>query len=425
MKKTPIFLITLTCFFSSFSSYALPEPSTSHPTVLTATTHSTPSGTELPEAPTLGKSPVSSPTRQASSTPPIIPAPPTIEAKGYLLIDAQSGYVITQKNQHVHMAPASLTKLMTMYVVSAALKEGRIKWTDLVPISENAWHTGGSRMFVQVGTQVPVQELVPGIIVASGNDACVAMSEFVAGTEGSFVDLMNQMASQLGMKNTHYADATGLPDPNNYTTPYDLGILSRAIIAHYPNDYSWYSQKWTAYNGIRQPNRNSLLFSDPTVDGLKTGFTDDAGYCLVASAKRQNTMRLIAVIMGATNEKERARQAEALLNYGFRFFETHLLYKAEKSVATRRVWFGEYKESKLGLGEDLYVTVPIGQYPKLQVISQTPSQLNAPLVKGQEYGQLKVFLNKQLVAQRALIALSDNPLAGFFSRLWDQIVSRL
>jgi D-alanyl-D-alanine carboxypeptidase (penicillin-binding protein 5/6) len=278
-------------------------------------------------------------------------------------------------------------------------------------------------MFVKVGTQVPMADLINGIIVASGNDACIAMAEFIAGSENSFVDLMNKVAVQLGMKNTHYADATGLPNPANYTTPYDLSILARAIIYHYPEDYKWYSQKWMTYNRIKQPNRNLLLFRDPTVDGLKTGHTDEAGYCLIASSKRNNNMRLIAIVMGSSSTRQRATDAESLLNYGFRFFETHRLYAANTTLSTQRVRFGQEKQTALGLAQDLYVTIPTGQYDKLKASLSIEPTLKAPLQKGQSCGQVQVRLNNQIIATQPLIALADNPLGGFFSRLWDHITA--
>jgi D-alanyl-D-alanine carboxypeptidase (penicillin-binding protein 5/6) len=418
---------------------ATATPTTPKPISTTAASSSAANRTApMPAAPTLAATPTptaTTPTPQplpnkpiptlntAKTATPVTPVPPVIDAKGYLLIDADSGYVIAQKNQDTPMPPASLTKLMTMYVVSSAMKEGRIHMTDNVPISENAWRTGGSRMFVKVGTQVPAQDLINGIIVASGNDACVAMAEFVAGSEHSFVDLMNKVAVQLGMKNTHYADATGLPDPQNYTTPYDLSILARAIIYHYPEDYKWYSQKWMSYNNIKQPNRNLLLFRDPTVDGLKTGHTDEAGYCLVASAKRNNNMRLIAVVMGSASMKQRATDAGILLNYGFRFFETHQLYAANTVLSKQRVWFGAEKETEFGLAQNLYVTIPIGQYDKLKATLSINPKIKAPVVKEQAYGQAQVVLNNQVIATQPLVALTDNPLGGFFSRLMDYISS--
>ncbi|HVV69793.1 MAG TPA: D-alanyl-D-alanine carboxypeptidase family protein [Gammaproteobacteria bacterium] len=360
----------------------------------------------------------------ASTGPTIVPVPPEVQAKAYVLIDADSGYVVAQKNADSKMAPASLTKLMTMFVISGALENNRIHLTDPVLISENAWRTGGSRMFVQVGTQVPVQDLINGIVVVSGNDACVAMAEHVAGSESSFVDLMNKTAAVLGMQNTHYADATGLPDPQNYTTPIDLSKLTRAIIYTYPQDYQWYSQKWMTYNNIRQPNRNLLLWRDPTVDGLKTGHTDDAGYCLVASAKRQN-MRLIAVIMGDTSAHQRATDALALLNYGYRFYETHQLYAKNTKVTAMRVWFGKYKETPLGVAQNFYVTIPVGQYNQLKGGIEVNPEVNAPIVKGQSYGNLEIRLNDQLIATQPMIALENNPMANVFSRLWDHVLIKV
>jgi D-alanyl-D-alanine carboxypeptidase (penicillin-binding protein 5/6) len=369
--------------------------------------------------------PKPSPGRAApAANPTIVPVPPQVQAKGYVLIDADSGYVIAQQNAETKMPPASLTKLMTMFVISGSLDNGRIHLTDPVLVSENAWRTGGSRMFVQVGTQVPVQDLINGIVVVSGNDACVAMAEHVAGSESSFVDLMNKTAGILGMQNTHYTDATGLPDPQNYTTPMDLSKLTRAIIHTYPQDYQWYSQKWMTYNNIRQPNRNLLLWRDPTVDGLKTGHTDDAGYCLVASAKRQN-MRLIAVLMGDTSTHQRATDALALLNYGYRFFETHQLYAKDTKVTSMRVWFGKHKETPLGVGQNFYVTIPVGQYNQLKGGIAVNPQVNAPVVKGQSYGTLEIRLNDQVVAAQPVVALEDNLMANVFSRLWDHVLIKV
>lgn len=350
----------------------------------------------------------------------IVPTPPPINAAAYLLMDANSGNVIAQNNADVRRPPASLTKLMTMYVISGLLQSGRIKPTDLVTISENAWRTGGSKMFVQVGTQVPVQDLIQGIIVASGNDACVAMAEHVAGSEASFVDLMNRSAQKLGMNSSHYADSTGLPSPQNYTTARDLAKLTRAIIYDYPNDYQWYSQKWMMYNQIKQPNRNLLLWRDPSVDGLKTGHTEEAGYCLVASAKRNET-RLIAIVLGSPSMKQRASDVQALLNYGYSFFETHKMYDKNKPITELKTWFGKQKQTALGVTQDLYVTAPVGQYQKLKASVFLNKPLHAPIVKGQSYGEVRVFLNNQVIAAQPLVALENNPKAGFFSRSMDRI----
>jgi len=351
----------------------------------------------------------------------IIPKAPDIDAKGYLLIEGNSGYVLSQVNADQRMAPASLTKLMTMYVISGLLKSGRIHLTDQVTISENAWRTGGSRMFIKLGTQVPVQDLVNGIIVASGNDACVAMAEFVAGSEESFVDLMNKTAQQLGMNGTHYADATGLPNPDNYTTPYDLAILARAIINNFPEDFKWYSQKWMEYNNIKQPNRNLLLWRDPTVDGLKTGHTEEAGYCLVASAKRNDT-RLIAIVMGAPSMKQRATDAQELLNFGFSFYESHKLFAQNATLTSARTWYGKNDTTPLGVNKDFYATVPKGSYNKLKASLSIDPTIKAPITKGQQLGTIQVTLNNEVVASQPLIALEDNPQGNIFSRGIDHII---
>ena len=385
-------------------------------TVIFAATAANTSPISTVQLPVLKSNSTPSATKQAT----IIPTPPTINAKGYILVDADSGYIIAEKNMHERMPPASLTKLMTMYVVSEALKSNRIHLTDQVLISENAWKTGGSRMFIQVGTQVPVQDLINGIVVASGNDACVAMSEFIAGSQPSFVDLMNKTAAEIGLKNTHYTDATGLPNPENYTSPFDLSLLTRAIIRNYPVDYKVYSQKWMTYNNIKQPNRNLLLWRDPSVDGLKTGFTDDAGYCLAASAKRQN-MRLIAIVMGSTSPQQRANDAQALLTYGFRFYETHKLYAGNVPLITLRTWFGKHKETTLGLAQDLYVTIPVGQHDNLNATISSQPKVKAPIAKGKDYGTVRVTLNNQAISSQSLVALIDNPVGGIFARLRDHI----
>lgn len=404
------------------------------PTTITApaATVAVPASTAAPAAPTttlpqanvlppVPPKPVSA--AVAKSKPTIVtptPVAPDVDAKGYILVDADSGVVIAQRNADQRMAPASLTKLMTMYVISGFIENGRLKLTDQVTVSENAWRTGGSRMFIQVGTQVPVQDLINGIVIASGNDACVAMAEHLAGTEQSFVDMMNKTAQDLGMKNTHYADATGLPNPTNYTTPYDLSLLTRAIIENYPEDYKWYSQKWMLYNNIRQPNRNLLLWRDPSVDGLKTGHTDDAGYCLVSSAKR-NDMRLIAIIMGSSSTKQRANAAQALLNYGFSFYQTHKLYAANTPLTTLRIHHGRDKQSAFGLSQPLVVTIPTNQSGQLKAMLGMQPDIRAPITKGKPYGVLQVRLGDQVIANQPIVALADNPEASVISRWMDDI----
>lgn len=349
-----------------------------------------------------------------------MPAAPNIDAKGYILMDANTGVVLAGKNIDTMMPPASLTKLMTLYQIADALKAGRLHLQDLVNVSEKAWRTGGSKMFVKVGSQIPVNELIQGIAVVSGNDACVAMAEHIAGTEEAFADLMNQTAAKLGMKNTHYTDATGLPDPKHYTSPRDLGILAKAIITQFPEYYHWYSQKWFEFNGIRQPNRDILLWRDPTVDGMKTGFTNDAGYCLVSSAKRGDE-RLIAVIMGSSSTKARANASLALLNFGFRFFESKKLFAANTPIKQPRVWFGKSKTTPLGALTDVYVTLPANQAKNIQANLTIQKTIKAPIKKGEQFGTINVTQGEKEIATIPLVALEDNPRAGFFSRFTDHI----
>lgn len=350
----------------------------------------------------------------------IIPAPPTLDAKGYILMDANTGIVLAGKNIDTPMAPASLTKLMTLYQIATALKANRLHLDDLVTISEKAWRTGGSKMFVQVGNQVPVKDLIQGIAVVSGNDACVAIAEHLAGTEESFTDLMNHSAKLLGMKNTHYTDATGLPNPNHYTTPRDLALLTQAIANQFPEYYGWYSQKEFEYNGIKQPNRDILLWRDSSIEGMKTGHTDDAGYCLVSTASR-NGMRLISVIMGSSSSRSRANASLALLNYGFRFYESKKLYAANTAIEQPRVWFGKNKTLPVGVLKDIYLTLPTGQLDKIQANININQRIKAPIQKGQALGNISLKLNDKDYLNAPLVALQDDPKAGIFSRMKDHI----
>ena len=351
----------------------------------------------------------------------LIPSPPNINVNGYILMDADSGIIIAEKNMNQRLQPASLTKLMTLYIIFQALKIGQIHLDDTAKVSLKAWQTGGSRMFLKENTAVPIDLLIQGIIVTSGNDSCVTMAQHIGGTERSFVQMMNKTANILGMKNSHYVDSTGLAHQNHYSTPYDTAILARAIIKNFPEYYHYFSQKWLTYNNIKQPNRNRLLWYDNSADGLKTGHTKEAGYCLVASVKHDN-MRLISVIMGASSDKSRANDSEALLNYGFRFYQTYQLFGSDVSITKKHIWIGKKKYVKFGLIEPLYVTIPIGEYRRLKAtIYFFTENLKAPILRGKSYGEINITLNKNFVKKVSLVSLQDDPYAGFFSRVLDRI----
>ncbi len=352
--------------------------------------------------------------------PTITPAIPNIDAKGYILMDANSGKVIAEKNADVRMAPASLTKLMTMYVISNALKNNSIHLDDNVPVSEKAWRTGGSRMFIKVNNEVSVRNLLQGIVVASGNDASVAMAEYIGGTEEAFAGLMNTQAQLIGMKNSHFVDSNGLPNANHYSTARDLALLAQAIIRNFPEDYRLYSEKWFTYNNIRQPNRNRLLWRFQYADGLKTGHTDEAGYCLVGSAMKDGT-RLISVVMGTPSDSVRTEDSMRLLTYGFRFYETHKLYNRDIVLTKARVWKGKEKQVDLGVAKDFYVTIPAGQYKNIQATLQLNEPIKAPVLKGQSYGIVKVTLNGQVLATEPLVALADNKKGGLWRSMTDSL----
>lgn len=348
------------------------------------------------------------------------PAAPTLDAKGYVLIDANSGKVLAEKNADARMSPASLTKLMSVYIISTAIKSGSIHPEDKVRISTKAWRTGGSRMFLKPNDEVPVKDLMQGIIVASGNDASVAIAEYIAGTEDAFAGLMNQQARALGMNNSHFVDSNGLPNPNHYSSPRDLAILAQAISKKYPEDYKVFSEKWFTYNGIRQPNRNRLLWRYPLADGLKTGHTDDAGYCLVGSATKDG-MRLISVIMGAPNDTSRTEDSIRLLTYGFRFYETHKYYEGLTPISNVRVWKGQQSEIPVGLAEGLYVTMPTGQSKNVQTNFQFNNPLKAPIEKGQVVGKVTVMLNTQLLSSKPIIALAADERGSLWRRMSDEM----
>lgn len=350
-----------------------------------------------------------------------IPAPPALNAHSYILEDARSGHILVDQNADKHVEPASITKLMTAYVVFHALKAGTIHLDDQVLISKKAWQMPGSRMFIEVGHKVTVKKLLQGMIVQSGNDATVALAEHVAGSESSFVDLMNQYAKRLGMKESHFMDASGLPHPSHYMSAHDIAILARAIITEFPDEYHWFSEKDFTWNNIHQNNRNLLLWRDPSVDGLKTGHTESAGYCLVASAKRGD-MRLISVVMGTPSEDARATYSESLLNYGFNFYEGHNLYTAGKELTTARVWKGEIDAVPVGLKSDLYVTIPRGSYKELSAKMALQATVMAPLTTDSKVGMVKVSLEGKLVAEEPLYPLQPVARGGIWRRMVDSIM---
>ena len=349
-----------------------------------------------------------------------LPAAPVIGAKSYYMIDASTGHEIATLKPDERLAPASLTKLMSAYVVFRALAEDSISLEDSVTVSEKAWRTGGSRMFVEVGTQVSVEQLLLGMIVQSGNDASVALAEYVAGSEAVFAEMMNQYARGLGMHSSQFRNATGLPDEEHYSTARDLALVAKAIIEEFPDYYDWYSVKEYEYNDIKQPNRNSLLWRDPSVDGMKTGSTDDAGYCLVSSAERDG-MRLISVVLGTASAKARIDGSQALLNYGFRFFETRLLYRAGEKVTDTKVWKASRETTALGVADDLYITIPRGRFDDVESVLNLPTQLMAPVAQGQPLAELQVSLNGAVLLNEPLRALEENPTGSFWQRTRDGI----
>ena len=351
----------------------------------------------------------------------LMPSPPTIVATSYILEDFNSHEVIVEKDSDKRLSPASLTKIMTAYVVFKEIKKGKLKLTDKVTVTENAWRTPGSRMFIEVGTQVTIDNLLKGLIIQSGNDAGVALAEHIAVTEENFVILMNEEAKRLKLTNTHFENSMGLPTENHYTTAKDLAILTRALITDFPEYYAWESQKEFTYNKITQRNRNRLLWKDSTVDGVKTGHTDEAGYCMVASAKRDN-MRLIAVVMGTKSESARARDSLSLLNYGFRFYETHRLYQAQQSLKEVRIWKGEHEKLKLGVETDIHITIAKRYYEDLKIETKIDKRIVAPVIKGQRHGTITISLKGKVVKTAPLVALVSITEGGIFRRLYDQLL---
>jgi len=350
-----------------------------------------------------------------------VPSPPEIAARGYFLMDMNSGQVLAANNPDMRLEPASLTKIMTAHVVFDEIKKGHVALTDSVLVSEKAWRMEGSRMFIEVNTQVTVEELLKGLIIQSGNDAAVALAEHVAGSEEAFAALMNETAARLGMTSSHFVNSTGLPDPEHYTTPADIAKVTADTIRDYPDWYAWYAIKDYTYNNIKQPNRNLLLWRDDSVDGVKTGHTEAAGYCLVASAQRDN-MRLISVVMGTAGETARANETQKLLGYGFRFFETSPLYQAEQPIQQVRVWKGSANEVPVGIARGLTVTVPRGEAGNLSAQLTLDGALEAPVARGQEVGTIEVRLGDQSLMKVPAVALAEVEEAGIVGWLMDSVL---
>ncbi|MDX1454908.1 MAG: D-alanyl-D-alanine carboxypeptidase family protein [Gammaproteobacteria bacterium] len=349
-----------------------------------------------------------------------LPAPPQIAGDSHILVDHQTGKVLVERNADNQVEPASITKIMTAYVVFKQLEGGTLSLDDEVLVSEKAWRAPGSRMFIEVDKKIPVEDLLKGMIIQSGNDASIALAEFVAGSEDSFADLMNQYAAQLGMSNSNFRNATGLPSDGHLVTARDIAILVRAMIAEFPEYYRWYSQREYTWNEITQGNRNLLLYRDDRVDGVKTGHTDAAGYCLAASAV-QDDMRLISVVMGTGSEKSRADASQALLNYGFRFFETHKLYAAGDAITEARVWKGPLDTIGLMPQQDIFITIPRGRYDELEAVMDLKSQLMAPLAAGEIVGVVRISLDGEELVTAPLVPAAPVPEGSLFRVIVDSV----
>ena len=350
-----------------------------------------------------------------------VPPAPQLNAKAWLLVDTASGLPLAEKDADARVEPASLTKLMTAYLSFAAIKEGRLKLDQTLPVSEKAWRAEGSRMFLEPTKPAKVEDLLRGMIIQSGNDACIVLAEAIAGSEEGFASMMNQMAKRLGMTGTHFMNSTGLPHAQHYTTARDLAKLATALINTFPEHYKLYSERDFTYNGIRQPNRNRLLYMDPSVDGVKTGHTDSAGYCLIASGQRDKR-RLLSVVLGTNSDGARAMESQKLLNYGFQFFETVKLYPANKAVTTIRIYKGSTSNLQAGFTGDLYVTVPRGTAGRIDAKLVTQQPMLAPVNRGSKVGSLRLTVDGELVGDYPLRALHDVPVAGILGRGWDSLL---
>lgn len=355
-------------------------------------------------------------TTSAHAEPSLIPSPPSLAAKSYILIDANSGEVLVEHNADLVLPPASLTKIMTSYVAAHEISNGNVSLTDKVRISVKAWRKGGSKMYIKEGDFVVLEDLLRGIIVQSGNDASIAVAEHIAGAEDAFADLMNQHALALGMDHSHFVNATGWPAKDHRTNARDLSLLTRALIQNSPDHYAIYSEKDFTYNKIKQRNRNLLLWRDITVDGVKTGHTEEAGYCLVASAEKDH-MRLISVVMGANSSEARAEESQKLLTFGFRFYETHQAITANDVLTETKIWMGSRDNLKLGIKDNIVITIPRGKADSLNAELDINSEIRAPIIKGATYGHLTLKLNGETVAEQPLVALEDIQNSGLFKRL--------
>jgi D-alanyl-D-alanine carboxypeptidase (penicillin-binding protein 5/6) len=349
-----------------------------------------------------------------------IPNPPALDATSYYLVDFDSGRVLAEKNPDDRVEPASITKLMTAYLVDKAIADGDVTLDEMVIISEKAWRMKGSKMFVEVGKQVSVSDLLKGLIIQSGNDASVALAEHLAGSESAFAGYMNHQAKLLGMDNTNYVNATGWPDENHYSSARDIAILTRTLIDEFPESYNYYKEREYTFNKIRQFNRNRLLWRDESVDGVKTGHTEAAGYCLVASAQRDE-MRLISVVLGTGSDKARTQSSQSLLNYGFRYFETHTLYRSDEVLKTAKIWYGDQEQISMGVGKDIFITIPRGRYRDLDASMEIDAEISAPVERGQSLGQVNIKLDEEMILSESIVAMQAVNEGSLIDQAMDKI----
>ena len=355
-----------------------------------------------------------------SSASSLVPPPPQIKATSYILLDAQTNKVIVEYEADERNPPASLTKIMTTYLVEQMIQRGVVERSEQVPVSIKAWKAEGSKMFIREGTEVDLMDLLRGVVIQSGNDASIALAEFVAGDEASFAQMMNEQAEKLGMLNSNFLNSTGLPNEGHYSSARDMALLTKDMIKRFPEHYQLYSERSFKFNNIEQPNRNRLLRYDRSVDGVKTGYTKAAGYCLVASAER-NGMRLISVVMGAENDDSRVRESQKLLTYGFRNFETSTIYEESEIVKSAPLFYGVEEVISLGVSENVSVTIPRGSYEKLEAQIKVPKIIEAPVRKGDVLGELLLIMDEEVMYKTSVISLENYEQAGFFSRFSDYL----